>query len=92
MSQCPSHNYRDRMSCPGRVAKTHAVLQMSAEAAVIRKHAQRRLRAGTPGVLCGAGQVSVEHRLQRQASFKEGRDTRTRRDDIRLTLQLPRTM
>lgn len=56
---------------PGmEVCKTHSVLQMSAEAAVIHKHAERRLRAGTPGFFCGAPQVGVEHRLQRQTWFQ----------------------
>lgn len=65
-----AHNVLAKESaCPG---KTHSVLQMSAEAAAIPKHAERRLRAGTPGVFCGAAQVSVEHRLQTQTRFKQG--------------------
>lgn len=42
-------------ACAGLDAcKTHAVLQMSSEAAVIHKHAERRLHTGKPGVICGA--------------------------------------
>lgn len=63
------------LSCPGRAVNTHAVLQMSAEAAVKHKHPERRLHAGTPGVFSAAAQVSVEHRLHRQ-TFKGGRDTK----------------
>lgn len=75
MSQCPLalNVLAKRTACPGQdVCKTHAAVQMSSEAAVIHKHAERRLGTGTPGVFCGAAQVSGEHRLHRETGFQQG--------------------